>query len=91
MWKKSFVVLSLLAVVEGKPKVNGLKPQPFWDPQFCIDDPNLEFFPDDLNCNQFWYCDEFGDLIEGFCPDESPIFDSVELFCGEPDLSVEKL
>jgi Chitin binding Peritrophin-A domain len=86
MWKKSFILTTLVVLVAGQRKQNGLAnkqgARPFYDPVYCENDPDLVFFGDDLDCTVYWECDEFGDVIERFCPD-GEIFDTVELFCGE--------
>ena len=86
MWRKSFIVASLMALVAGQRSQNRLAKRqgarPFWDAQFCFDDPDLIFFGDDLDCTVYWECDEFGEVIERFCPD-GEIFDTIDLFCGE--------
>lgn len=52
------------------------------DPDTCILYPEYQFFLHE-NCDQFWECDEFNELIEGFCPPEFPVFDAEEYFCGK--------
>ena len=52
------------------------------DPDTCILYPEYEFFLHE-NCDQFWECDEFNELVEGFCPPEFPVFDAEYYFCGK--------
>lgn len=55
----------------------------YFDVQWCDDDP-FGIFPDDLYCDGYWYCDN-GEIFEGICPEETPVFDMDYLECYEDD------
>lgn len=57
----------------------------FLDPDTCFNYPDEIYFTHD-DCDRFWVCEEDGELWEGECPPETPIFDHEFFFCGERNI-----
>lgn len=84
MFHKVLVALSLAFSIVAAKRQGGMKisnPRLFIEEDICILYPDYEFFAHE-NCDQYWECDEFDQLIESWCPDDKPVFDSIEFFCG---------
>lgn len=64
----------------GRNVKNGVKK--YIDPETCFMYPDEIYFTHD-DCDKFWVCEDDGELWEGECPPETPIFDHEYFFCGE--------
>lgn len=83
-WKSIFIIALVSAAAAKRQNVLKMRPARSYqmDPDTCLLYPDYDFFFHE-NCDQYYQCDEFNELVEGFCPPEFPVFDAREGFCGE--------
>lgn len=65
-------------------QVNSQRARPFSD-DICTDDyyENDRLKPDPENCNQYFDCNDYDEHVAMECPEETPIFDTQYLECGD--------
>jgi hypothetical protein len=50
--------------------------------EICLDNPEA-VWPHNTDCGMYIYCDDDFFVTDGFCPEETPIFDTEFLMCCE--------
>lgn len=73
--------------MSNKPNTHGkIKPAQVkaYQHEWCEFDPEGRWASED-ECDTYFYCDEYGDLQEYWCPPEKPILDYLSFFCMTED------
>lgn len=66
-------------ISKGQKRIKPATIRGYWDSGWCVEDPMGIFVHDD--CDKYWYCDN-GEIYEGWCTDDLPIFDFEFLECA---------